>query len=102
MLIGGEYFTLSYGEEDDVLSLITKAYNSNQIDKETAILLEVQAIFAPHTLPLQYKVEERRPIKCLTPLISEIRMNWKNFSEETKVKLKSLLLRPTIPAILLI
>ncbi len=86
--------SLPKGKEKSSIALINEAYHAGEIDKETWLVLKVQAIFKPEELPLEYR-GEREMIKSLTPLIGEIRKNWEDFSKKTRTKLKPLLLRPT-------
>lgn len=78
------------------IALVTQAYKTGKIDKEEFLILKAQAIFAPDKLPLEYR-GQREIIKSLTPFLLEIHKSWEDLSEEAKVKLEPLLLRPTDP-----
>jgi len=79
------------------IALVTQAYKVGKIDKEEFLILKAQAIFAPDQLPLEYR-GQREIIKSLTPFLLEIHKSWGDLSEDAKVKLEPLLLRPTDPS----
>lgn len=76
------------------LQLIEDAYKSGKITKENELVMKLQTIFSPEKLSTKYK-GEKDVIKCLTPLLSEIRDSWDILSENTKKDFELLFLRPT-------
>ncbi len=76
--------------------LIKEAFDEGKIDKDSYLLHQVQAIFAPKTLPKRFKSMVKTELKQdFTPLLKEIRLIWGELKEDTKGQLERLLIRPT-------
>jgi hypothetical protein len=78
------------------LEKLQAAYNAKEIDYEDYLLSKYYAIFKQEKLPDQYKsMVPVTPIKCATPLISEIKENWSKLSPRTQEQLSFTFKRPT-------
>jgi hypothetical protein len=83
-------------QEQEAKALVKKAFQDQEIDRETYLLYRVQAQFAPDTLPVKYRAFKKpAPNRDMTGIVTEIRFKFDTFSEETRHKLRPLLLRPT-------
>jgi hypothetical protein len=85
-----------FAQEQEAKTLVKKAFQEKEIDRETYLLYRIQAQVAPETLPVNYRsLKKPAPNRDMTTIISEIRLNFDTFSEETRRSLRPFLLRPT-------
>ena len=68
------------GSVERILSQIDDAYNTGEIDYETALTNKAFAIFEPTRLSSQFQMETYTPSKCATPVVLEIVEAWESLS----------------------
>ena len=86
-------------ERETVFHAIAKAYESGQINYETALLYKVYAFKAPHKLPSNLRDLPRPDVMlpCNLPLQSEIQINWEKLSPSIKGMINEVMARPPLP-----
>ena len=68
------------------MDAIDTGFREGRIDYETALVYKAYAIFDPSKLPAAYQGEAQL-IKCATPILSEIRDHWEDFSPAVRLAL---------------
>jgi len=77
--------------------LIEEAYQKGRISYETSLLYKVYSIFDPQRLPAEYR--SSTPGKCASPILKEVKRNWRTLSSQVKKELAAypaLLFRPSL------
>lgn len=80
--------------QQEVLSNLSNDYRSGRLDREQYYLYLAQTVLSPESLPPQYSSDESEPMKCGTPVLSEIDREWDTFSPELQSRLSLLFSRP--------
>lgn len=75
---------------------IYSAYQTSAISYEKYLEHQILAAFAPTRLPAEFQSAESVPIKCGTPLMTDIFLNWRQLLPATQALLKPFLGRPIL------
>ncbi len=87
----GSLFAASQADQQ---RLLTDAYDSGQLDREQYYLYQLQSIYEPEKLPAEFSLDVTQPMKCGTPIMTEIRRQWETFSEEFRMTASAMAIRP--------
>jgi hypothetical protein len=75
---------------------IDAAYRAAEITYEKFLENQIFAVFEPNRLPSGFQSASPAPIKCGTPLMTEIFLNWRQLPANTQAILKPYLGRPIL------
>jgi len=82
-------------EEKNSIEMIENAYMIGQITLGDRIFYNLQSVFAPEKLPMEFKSETIRPIRSGTPFINNVLDNWDLLTPDQQVVARAYLDRPS-------
>ncbi|MCX6831230.1 MAG: DUF6055 domain-containing protein [candidate division Zixibacteria bacterium] len=88
-------FTSSLFAASSSYQIIEQAYQQGTVTAEEKLLLEVQSVKNPSSLPVQFQSSVVETQKCATDILLEAQRTWNEISVSGQLALKALLVRPS-------